>query len=163
MTVSIEEFRKYLQIDRSSLDDEVMRQASLLFAVSEASIEATAERDALKDNLLQIEAALDKEIRHDFETTKTKFTETQIKSLILMNGSRVQTNDDYLASKTKADKLIALKEAFQARGFMIRDLCSLYSANFFESSSVRATPKMSDRVYDQRRARLAEGRKNRGE
>lgn len=163
MTVNIEEFRKYLQIDRSSLDDEVMRQASLLFTVSEAVIEATAERDALKDNLLQIEAMLDKEIRHDFETAKTKFTETQIKSLILMDGSRVQINDDYLASKAKADKLIALKESFQARGFMLRDLCSLYAANFFESSSVRATPQMGDAVYNQRRARLAEGRTNRGE
>lgn len=163
MTFNIAEFKGYLQIDRSSLDDEVMRQASLLFTVSEAVVEATAKRDALKDFLAKMEAEIDQELRAKFEASGDKYTEGQIKSLILTEKSRCLTNKNFLAAKAEVDLLVALKDAFQARGYMLRDLVSLYTANYYQNDSVRATPKMGDAVYSQRRARLAEGRTNRGE
>lgn len=163
MTINIDEFRKYLQIDRSSLDDEVMRQASLLFTVSEAVVEATAKRDALKEHLATAEAKLDQEFRTRFADSGDKYTEGQIKSLILTEKSRCLTNKNFLTAKAEVDLLVALKESFHQRGYMIRDLVSLYNANYYQNDAVRATSKMGDAVYDQRRARLAEGRRNRGE
>lgn len=161
--MNIDEFRKYLEIDRSSLDDEVRRHASLLFKVSEAMVEAIAKRDYFKEHLASMDAKIDQELRADFEDKGDKYTESQIKSLILTDKERCGVNAKLLEAKAEADKLIALKDAFHQRGYMIRDLCSLYVANFYEDSSVRETSKTSDAVYTRRRARLAEGRKNRGD
>lgn len=163
MTIKIEEFREYLKIDRSSLDDELMRQPTLLFKISEALVEATAKRDALKDFLVRMEAEIDQALRAKFETSGDKYTEGQIKSLILTEKSRCLTNKNFLAAKAEVDQLAALKEAFHQRGYMLRDLVSLYTANYYQIDAVRATSKVSDAVYDQRRARLAEGRRNRGD
>lgn len=161
--LDIAEFKKLLKIDKLALDDEVMQQASLLYEVSEALVDAIAKRDALKDALAKLEAEIDQDLRTQFEEAETKYTEPKIKSLILIDKFRTKANEELLAAKTQADRLMALKEAFQSRGFMLRDLCSLYQANYFESSSSRPNNQMSDAVYNHRRTRLAESRKSRGE
>lgn len=163
MIPDINELKSYLAIDKSSLDDELMRQPSLLFKISEALVEATAKRDALKDHLAKVEAGLDQNLRTKFLDSSDKYTEGQIKSLVITNKHRCDANSAFLATKAEVDLLAALKESFHQRGYMLRDLVSLYTANYYQIDSVRATPKMGDAVYDQRRARLAEGRKNRGE
>lgn len=161
MTINIDEFRKYLEIDRSSLDDEVRRHASLLFAVSEAMVEAISKRDTIKDFLAKTEAEIDHEVRESFGDAK--YTETQVKSTVLTDPSRVKINTHLLEAKAEADKLIALKDAFHTRGFMLRDLCSLYLSNYYTEDSARGTSQTDAAVYGKQRARLAEGRKNRGE
>lgn len=161
MTINIDEFRGYLEIDRTSLDDEVRQHASLLFSVSEAMVEAIAKRDALKDFLTKTEAELDCEVREGFGDDK--YTETQVKSTVLTDPSRIKINAQLLEAKAEADKLIALKDAFHSRGYMIRDLVSLYLSNYYTEDSARGTSQTDAAVYTRRRARLAEGRKNRGE
>lgn len=163
MTINIDEFRKYLEIDGASLDDEVRRHASLLFKISEAMVEAIAKRDYFKEHLASMDAKIDQDLRASFEEDGVKYTESQIKSLILIDKTRCAINAKLLEAKAEADKLIALKDAFHSRGYMIRDLVSLYVANYYEDSSVRTTPQTDETVYKLRRARLAEGRKNRGE
>jgi hypothetical protein len=161
--IDLVEFKKCLKIDKLALDDEVMQQASLLYEVSEALVEAIAKRDALKDNLAKLEAEIDQDLRTGFEESEIKYTEPKIKSLVLIDTARTKANTELLAAKTQADRLTALKEAFHQRGYMLRDLCSLYQANYFESSASRPNNQMSDAVYNQRRARLAESRKSRGD
>jgi hypothetical protein len=152
--IKIEEFRRYLEIDKSALDDEVVRQPSLFYEVSEAYAEAAAARDQFKEQLAGIDAELDKRFRKD----GVKATEGQIKAQIQSYRAHQEAFDDWLDAKETADKLQALKDAFQQRSYMLRDLVSLHNANYFEESSLKTTATQDQVVYHQRRARLRAAR-----
>lgn len=154
-----DEFRRYLQIDKNALDDELISHPQLLFRVSEAYVEAVAERDALKENLLTVDASLDQEIRGELEGGKV--TEAIVKNLIQLHPKHKAASDAYLMSKHKADVLAALKDAFGTRGYMLRDLCQLYTANYFENSSVKDSAAADAATYRRNRQRLAEARERR--
>ena len=70
--IDIEEFRNYLRIDKHQLDDELEAQSEMLFKISEASVQASAHRDMLKEQLATVDAELDgkhrpaREIARDF-------------------------------------------------------------------------------------------------
>ncbi len=64
--------------------------------------------------------------------------------------------DQYLLAKQKADQLSVLKDAFQQRSFMLRDLVALHTSNYFESTSMRSTAQEDRLVYERRRAKLGE-------
>ena len=154
MTIDIAELRTYLQIDKLALDDEVVRQPSLFYEVSEAYAEAAAERDMLKEHLAGIDAELDKRFRKEGE----KATEGKIKAQIQSYKAHQEAFDEWLEAKKQADKLQALKDAFQQRSYMLRDLVSLHNANYFEESSLKTTANQDRVVYHQRRARLGAAR-----
>ena len=61
--MKIEEFRQYLTIDKLALDDEVVRQPSLFYEVSEAYVEAVAVRDDCKEALASVDDELDSSVR----------------------------------------------------------------------------------------------------
>lgn len=154
----IEEFRNYLEIDKNSLDDEVVQHPSLFFRVSEAYVEAAAVRDIAKEELATVDAELDRQIRENFEGEK--ITEATIKNQIQTHKAHKAAMDAYLTAKHNADLLGVLKEAFSVKGYMVRDLCSLAVANYFESTSIRSE-QTDQTVYKANRARLAEARERR--
>ncbi len=156
--IDIAEFRGYLKINKAALDDEVIQQPSLLFAVSEACAEATARRDKLKEQLATVDAELDFEIR---ESAVVKFTDTAIKAQIQIHKDHTVAFKNYLAAKQQADVLSALKDAFQQRSYGIRDLCQLFIANYFEESSVRGNSNTDTVAYQTRREAMAEKRATR--
>lgn len=152
-----DDLKKHLVLDKNALDDELIHQASLLYTVSEAYEGALAERDNLKEQLATVDAQIDSTIRADEE----KQTEAAIKHLIAKHNWH---RDAYLAfaeAKAKAGKLGALKDAFKERGYMLRELCSLYLSNYYTQDSVRSTQATDDASYQQRRIKMAEGRQRR--
>lgn len=154
MPFSIEEWRGYLAIDKMALDDEVVRQPSLFYEVSEAYAEATAERDAEKEQLALIDAELDSDARQG----KEKITEGQVKAYIAAAQDHINQHKHWLKAKKHADKVAALKDSFHQRSYMLRDLVTLHTSNYFEESSVRPTQNQDRDVYKTRRARLAAAR-----
>lgn len=160
--VSIDEFRNYLAFDKFALDDALREQPSLLFAVSDAYEVALAERDTLKDAINTIEADLDAEIRDAYEEAKAKVTEPQIKHLIARDPKRRKAYDAYAIARAKAGRLNALKEAFKERGYNVRQMCELYTSNYFEQASSRPTPHTERVVSNANRQRLANARTQRG-
>src|SRR5215831_2966728 len=126
MSISIDAFRAYLKIDKLALDDALQHQPSLLFKVSEAYEMALAERDALKDQLVTCEANLDVSFRKQLEHSKVKYTEGSIKSLITIDKARLHNVTEYHQARRRTAQLAALKEAFKERGYMLREMCSLY-------------------------------------
>jgi len=159
MTVKVEEFREYLKIDKNNLDDEVTQQSTLFFAVSEAYAEAATDRDLMKEQLSTIDAQLDAIVRLELEGEKV--TESIVKNRIQVHPSHETAFQSYLNAKQKADVLGALKDAFHTRSYLIRDLCSLALANYFESSAVKDTGVTDQAVYRRQRQRLAEARERR--
>ncbi len=155
---NITEFRDNLKIDKFALDDELMEQSMLLFQVSEAFVEAAALRDTCKEKAALVDAQLDSKIRTDAENSETRITEGDVKAQVQSDPKHEKAVKAYLAAKREADVLSALKEAFQQRGYMLRDLCSLHVANYYEQNSVRGTAATDTVAYNKRREILAEAR-----
>jgi hypothetical protein len=154
----IEQLKKFLEIDKLSLDDEIIRQPSLFYSVSEAYVAAVGERDTLKEQLASTDAEIDGEIRSN---AKTRVTDTAVKNLVQCDKDHEKAFKAYIAAKVKADQLGALKEAFQQRGYLLRDLASLYVANYFDHSSIQGTSSQDKTIYEARRRTLAEARQRR--
>ena len=158
MNLEIDEFRKYLEIDKNDLDTEVSRHPSLLYEIGEAYVEAAAQRDALKEMLATIDAQLDSIVREELEGEKV--TESIVKSRIQVHPNHKAAFQAHIDAKELADKLAALKEAFHARSYMLRELAALFVSNYFSSTSVQDTTTDAA-VYKRQRQRLAEARERR--
>jgi hypothetical protein len=157
--MNLDEYRNYLVIDKHKLDDELKHQASLFYTISEACMQAIAERDYLKEMLARADADCDADIRNAFKDEK--ITEAMVKNEILGQKTHKKAFDDWLVAKTKADQLEALKEAFRQRGFMLRDLCQLHVSQYYGDISVQGTNATDTARYNERRERLRAGRENR--
>lgn len=157
--MNIDEFRKYLLIDKNDLDTEVSRHPSLFFEVGEAYTQAAAERDALKEMLATIDAQLDAMVREELEGEK--FTESMVKSRVQLHPNHAAAFQAHLDAKLLADRLAALKEGFHARTYMLREMSGLFVANYFEAASVQSTAATDSAQYKRTRQRLAQARERR--
>jgi len=160
--MNFDDLKKNLAIDKTVLDDEVIRQPVLFFEISEQVTIAIAERDAAKEELAYIDAELNAHYRTTLKGTVTRVTDNQILSHIQRDKDHIAAFDTWAAAKLKADKLLALKEAFQQRSYMLRDLVSLYSANYYETTSMKPTQAQEASHYPANRARISNARAARG-
>src|SRR5258707_13843885 len=110
MTIKlIENLRNYLEIDKHSLDDELVKQPSLFFDVSDAYVEAVAECDSCKEELATVDAELDGAVRLRLEHGDKKVTEAAVKHAIQTDEKHGAAFDTFILAKVRADKLKALK------------------------------------------------------
>lgn len=156
----LQELQANLAIDKSMLDDEVIRQPVLFYTVSEMLTIALAERDAAKEELTSVDADLDAFWRNKFGKDKSigRVTDKMITSAVQTSPGHEKAFSDYLKAKTWADKLLALKEAFQQRSYMLRDLVALYSANYYEDTSMKPSKAQEMAHYSANRQRMANAR-----
>lgn len=163
MPLTLTDLQENLAIDKLVLDDEVIRQPVLFYTVSEMLVEALAERDAAKEELSSVDADLDGIWRRKLSKDgKTRVTEAMIANHVQLSAEHEKAFAAYLAAKTNADRLTALKEAYQARSYMLRDLVALYSANYYEEASVKPTKAQEASHYASNRSRISNARAARG-
>jgi hypothetical protein len=159
MIVSLADLQQQLEIDKTALDDEIIRQPVLFYTVSEQLTDTIAARDAAKEELAAVDAELDHKWRKQLSKSQSgRVTEGLITSHITTSAEHEKAFLAYLDAKTKADKLLALKEAFQQRSYMLRDLVSLYSANYYENTSLKPTKAQDASHYNANRARINNAR-----
>jgi hypothetical protein len=159
-----EELKAALDIERSELDFEIVRQPSLFNEAGEMAVEAAARRDMLKEKLSQKDADLyDRHRELLSEGADKKPSEAAIKMAIERDESHVKLTDKYLAAKAEADRLQVLRESFKDRSYMLRELSGLYVANYFEATAVKGTRRTDDAVAQRKMERLEEGRRERKE
>lgn len=161
-SLTLSDLQAQLAIDKSVLDDEVIRQPSLFYAISEMMVTAIAERDAAKEELAVVDADVAFHWRKQLAKGAARVTDKVIESHVLTSDEHEKAFTAYLEAKTKAEKLTALKEAFQQRSYMLRDLVSLYSANYYEVSSITPTKTQEASHYAANRARMSNARAVRG-
>lgn len=133
----IQDLREGLQIDKHALDDELIRQPDMLFRVSEALTLRVSQRDAAKQDLTETEAIVDADLRRDASISDSRVTEKEIESQKKIHPDVKRAVDTLATLNKSVGKLAALKEAFGSRGHTLRDLTSLYAANYFSDSSHR--------------------------
>lgn len=161
MAINLDEFRRYLRIDKHSLDDELVSQSELLFKVAEAYLDAAATRDELKERLAVVDAQLDAQVRADLEKNDTKATEAMVKSLVTTHKRHEVASAAYLAARHEANLLQAMKESFKDRGFHVRDLVELYTSQYYDTKSVQGTNSTDQYQYEKMREKMARQRSER--
>lgn len=154
--IDLEEFKGYLKIDKEALDNELVEQPMLFYKISQAFVMAAAQRDLLKEKLTETDAVLDTEVREALGDEK--YTEAVVKNEVTKDKKHKAAFNDWLRAKTDADLFLALKESFSSRAYMLRDLCALYSANYFENNAIRTQGNQDKAVYNINRAKLANAR-----
>src|SRR5579872_1664627 len=126
------------------------------YEVSEQLTEAMAERDAAKENLATVDANLSYKWRKSLgKESKARVTDTMVATMVQTSEDHEKAFNDYLIAKTKAERLQVLKESFQQRSYMLRDLVTLYSANYYEDASLKPTAAQDAAHYAANRQRIA--------
>lgn len=147
------EFRNYLSIDKDNLTEAMAAQADLFFRVGEECAIAVSERDEAKERIATVDAEIGQSCRlKNGKKPEEKVTESGIKDQIQINTQHQQAFEAYAESKKRAEQFIALRDAFQERGRMLRDLGNLYGAGYFSITASKGA------AADIGRARLNEAR-----
>lgn len=158
----LDELRQKLEIDKHSLDDEIVRQPQTFFEISEAAVKATARRDFCKEEVKRIDADLAAYHRKKIEKSGTRATDSAVASAVAADPKHHAAVDKYIKASQKAELLNALKEAFSQRSYMLRDLSALFIANYFEKTTITNSAAVRGAKADANIDKMAEARKARG-
>jgi hypothetical protein len=153
-----------IKIDRDDLDGELVRQPSLFLEVAQDYAQAVSVRDGLKEALESTRASVDLRIRKQVAEMDRKVTEATIKAEVETERVYAKAVRAYLTAKEAADQLLAVREAFGQRAFVLKDLCVLWVAGYYSTSAVKGKDPASvqDAAYERRRATMAQARVKRG-
>lgn len=123
------ELRQALEIRIEDLDECLMGQAELFLQAAEAYAVAVSERDALKMKLEEEEAAASEGLRveharrNSLEKAKgERLTDTAVSQKVMLKPEIADLQERVLKAKATAEKWLAMKEAYQQRSFMLREL-----------------------------------------
>lgn len=150
----IEELEAELKVDRFNLDEELVQHPQLFWKVSEAAVLARSRVDKLKADLDRLEAVLDQKYREEAILMDTKITERGVSMSVERDPERLALQSEYLDRKFRAERLDALKDAFRARAYVLRDLVELHIAGYYSGDSIvhsaagRAVEAKADRIRE---------------
>jgi len=161
---NVDDYRAALQIDQHRLDDMLMQQPVIQQTISEMAAEVVSMRDAAKERLVRVDAQVAKVLRNRIMIEEGKVSETRVDKEVPLTREHKEAHHVYNELCALAAQWDALKDTVRNRSFVIRDLVSLYTANFFTDTSFRSPTNPSavrDLEYNTARAALAEGRRAR--
>jgi len=144
--MNFETLKQTLQIDKHNLDEELIKQPFLFQEVAEKLSNEVEKRDTLKNALKEADATLDQVIRKEAAEAGEKVTEKVISSRIETDETYLELKADYVASCGLADRFQGLKEAFMQRSYVLKDLCSLQMAGYYERDFVMKSETNNERV-----------------
>lgn len=148
-----------LQIDPHSLDTALREHPDLFYKVASELALAISNRDEAKQDLDELEAEVDMEIRAEAARLNEKTTETQILSMRKVDKKVKASNDVFLEKRYDAAKWTALKEAYEARSYALSKLVDLYLASYYSSNEDKKTGAPA--VRDMRTNQIKEVNKTR--
>lgn len=117
-----EELRQGLSIDPEDLDRCLVQQPDLYYHVAELYANALSEKDGAKLDLEEASADLDMQLRKDAQEKEERITEEGFKQRLRASPVIKKLNRSFLELREQADILLALKESYQQRSFMLREL-----------------------------------------
>lgn len=159
--LALERFRSNLRIEKDDLDNCLVEQPELYDHVGEALSLAIAERDSTKLDLEEAEAEEGQKIRSRAAQMDEKLTEASVREQLTLNSRLMKLRRLQLEQKALVDAWSVLKESFQQRSYMLRELAPVHIARLFGSgNSVRVDAKNA--VADTARDRIGEERARRG-
>ena len=128
-----------LRIDQNALEVALQEQPELFHRVSKALAVEISLRDEAKQLLAETEAEVDLSIRKENHKKEIKMSEAEIAANKRMDSDVKADATTYLNLCKTTNKLIVLKESFQQRSYALKELVSLYVANYYTASEHSAT------------------------
>lgn len=128
-----------LPIDEHALDEALQQQPELFYQVSKMLALQVSRRDAAKQQVAEVEAAIDTELRNDAKKAEEKISEKQLEALKIQDPEVKVAYREYLELCQTVGLLTALEKAYQQRSYVLKDLVTLYVANYFGDGSNRSS------------------------
>jgi GDP-D-mannose dehydratase len=155
------DYSREIAIDRNDLDTELVKQPSLFLEVAQEYAQAISVRDSLKEAIDVARARVELRIRREAAEEDRKITEAGVKAEVELDKTYRRAMEAWLTAKEAADQLAAAKEAFAQRAFVLKDLCGLYVAGYFSTTSVRGrdATDVQQENYENRRKEMARQRR----
>lgn len=150
-----------ISIDPDELAGELLDQSCRYFRYSELYAQAVMDRDRAKENLAQVQAQLDSEVRskpEDFGIQK--ITEAAIKAAILLDDRYSEANEKMLQANLVSLTLQGAVTAFDHRKRMLEKITDLKISGLYSDPTIRkevnklATDALSDAQNDALNARM---------
>ena len=128
-----------LQIDPHALDTALREHPDLFYKVASELALAISNRDESKQNLDEIEAVVDLEIRAESARLGEKTTEKEVESHKKTDKRVMSANDVFIEEKLNTARWTALKDAYEQRSYALSKLVDLYLANYYSSNQDNRT------------------------
>lgn len=138
-----EDFVKELEIDENNLNQELTEQPSRYSWWGVLALRARARRDKLEEKTKVVDAQIDADLRKEARENRSKITEKEIASKVLLDTKHTEAMTDYLKAKKEADILqVGAREAFAQR----KDCLISLAANLRQEldSELRITKRQVD-------------------
>lgn len=159
MSNKLEDLRKKLQIDEHSLEIELKNFPNLVDDVGQASVLAISYRDEAKQELDEIEAKVDSEIRSEAAEANEKVTEKDVESQKKLDPKVKAANKKFLDLKLEAAQWGVLKEAFEKKSYALSKLVDLYIANYYSEIEKKGNTSLKTMQSQRAKTELAERRR----
>lgn len=157
--ISFDEAKAGLRINKHELERELSEQPDLFARVAHMAVLWAGFRDTAKHKLAVVEAEVSALVRQQFADEGSKVTETAVKEEVVQHPNLKNQTRKYLETRREADLWQGYKDAYEQRGRMIRDLCQLYIAGYYQNSAVRGDSEAAKNARaDVTRKKLAENR-----
>lgn len=159
----LQSLKKGLLIDKYDLDEELVSQPSQYWKVSDLVAKAINLRDTQKNLIDETSSEIDASIRVQALESGEKLTETALKIRVDASPKLMKLRRAYLQLKLEADEYAALKEAYAQRAYVLKDLVSLFTSGYFQTSSVQGTQgSLSDATAEIVKKKQGELRRGKG-
>lgn len=157
-----EMLRNRIKIDRDALDKSVEEQAQVFLEVCDRHVHALSLRDEARDKLSRRDAEIARDTRQKGEKGGTRTTEAMVNDSVMLHTEHIQLSANLTELKKQADLWGVLRDAFDQRMRMIKELVNLYAMGYFGAAGALGPRNtVRDSLAETARARLDENRKAR--
>lgn len=162
LTELLDTYQETLVIDKNDLDTALVEQANVFHRVGVAYADCMSGKDFSRNQLEKTKAEIDRFTREDAVRESQRLTEAQIAHKIVEDDNYQAAYSNYLYWKSLAEKWLSLRESYNARAYVLRDLVQLFGMSYFERSTlITETNDARDRRGSEIRAKLTEKRRER--
>jgi hypothetical protein len=127
-----ETLRDKVAFDRDALDDAIEEQSGLFLEASDAVANAMSLRDEAKSLMDQESARACDRARKG----EDKKTEAAVKESAQLDKKYLLAEAQYRHAKLAADLATSVRESFDMRGKMLKEMCQLYISGYYQASGV---------------------------
>lgn len=142
----IAEHSDRIPIDEHSLIEMQGIQTDSYFEVGQRLALEVSRKDAAKQFLGLVKARVEDGIRTDAKESGEKVTEGTVASRVALDSEVIEAENIVLDAERAMRELTALKDAFQQRSVMLRDMAALWIAGYYSDSATEGADKAVRRI-----------------
>lgn len=163
-TPTLQDLQSGLTIDRDDLDSELAVQADMYYRVAEACALAASRRDEAKSTMEDELSRAASRARSAAAANDERATEAYVKEQAAKDKKFTDARNAYLRAKLEADLWSSMRDSYDAKGKMLREMAQLFIAGYFQATAVggRRARQVGEITNEQNRAELRRASKTHG-